>query len=136
MAVPFENRYMVLSNEHANHINARHVNNHDIGVSQFKKNFNLTSTLALLTRRTFEDRQDFEIIENGFKNAHCLYYMYVFKIDKVIGFDPSGAPSKEVLIYYSWKPGFGDKFHIVTAYPFSRRHYESLKWRKLGVYMR
>lgn len=130
MAAPFENSYVVLSNERASHINARHVKKHPIGVSKFKRSFNLTSNLARLTRRTFFDRKDYRIIEQGYKHCHGRYSMYVFKLPEVIGFDPSGAPSKEVLVYYSWKPKFGKRFHIITAYPFSRRHYKSLKWRK------
>ena len=131
MAVPFINRYVVLSAERAEHINLRHVNNNNIGVSKFKLCFNLSSTLALLTKKTFDDGK-FEIVDSGWKHGQ-YYYMYIFDMPKVIGFDPWGVPVKLMCVYYTWKAEYGDQFHITTAYPFSRRHHEYLKWLKLGV---
>ncbi|KAJ7381944.1 hypothetical protein OS493_038121, partial [Desmophyllum pertusum] len=39
----------------------------EIGASKFTRSFNLTSTLTLLTRKTFEDSNSYEIVEKGFK---------------------------------------------------------------------
>ena len=47
MAVAYENEDFVLSAEHAEH-----------------RKFNLTATLGLLTRKTWEERDDFVIIES------------------------------------------------------------------------
>ena len=38
-----------------------------------------------LTRKTFTDSQDYEIIEEGFKVGHGHYYIYVFNMTKQIG---------------------------------------------------
>ena len=54
MAVSFENSYVILSQERAEHINERHVDlDKEHRASKFLPFFNLTSTLALLARKTF-----------------------------------------------------------------------------------
>ena len=54
MAVAYENEDFVLSTEHAEHINERHVDTDKAPrASKFYQKFNLTATLALLTRRTW-----------------------------------------------------------------------------------
>ena len=134
MAVAFENDYVMLSQEHAEHINERHVAlDKEPRASKFMRFFNLTSTLALLMRKTFVTCDDYEIIEEGYKAGHCYYYMYVFKLDKVIGICPWGFPKQEICIYYSWKEVYGDKFKIISAYPFSHSHHFYLKRRKQGM---
>ena len=134
MAVKFENDYVMLSQERAEHINERHVDlDKEFGASKFRRSFNLTSTLAFLTRKTFLDSDDYEIIEEGYKVGHGYYYMYVFKMKKVIGVGPWGFPTNEICVYFSWKEAYGDKFRIITAYPFSRTYHVFLKRRKLGM---
>ena len=133
MAVAFENCDLVLSEERAQHINERHVRlDIHTEASKFKKNFHLASCLARLTKKTWEDRRDYEIIEQGFKQAHGQYYMYVFTLPKVIGTDPWGFPSRKILIYFSWRPSREDRFHIVSAYPYSASYHYFLKQRKYG----
>ena len=50
MAVAFETSDMILNKEQAEHINFHHVEMNDQRASKFKRSFNLTVTLALLTR--------------------------------------------------------------------------------------
>ena len=134
MAVSFENDYVMLSEERAEHINQRHVDsNRELGASKFLPFFNLTTTAAFLTRKTFKNDDDYEIVEQGYKIGHGYYYMYVFKMRKVIGICPWGYPTKEICIYFSWKPGYGDRFHIITMYPFSHEYHLYLKRRKQGL---
>ena len=106
----------------------------DQRASKFKRSFDLTATLALLTRKTWvpELEGDYEIIERGFKHGHGEYYIYVFRMGKVIGWDPYGFPSREICIYFSWKAKYGDKLAVISAYPFSRCYHDFLKSRRLG----
>ena len=134
MAVAYENEDFVLSTEHAEHINERHVDTDKAArASKFYQKFNLTATLALLTRRTWEQRDDFVIIENGFKTGNGQYFMYVFEMRKVIGTCPWGFPTKEICIYYSHNPKIANKFRIISSYPFSLGYHNFLKQRKLGL---
>ena len=50
-----------------------------------EKSFNLTSCLVRLTKMTWEERGNYEIIEEGFKQEHGRYFVYVFALSKVIG---------------------------------------------------
>ena len=134
MAVSFENSYVILSQERAEHINERHVDlDKEHRASKFLPFFNLTSTLALLARKTFQDSQDYKIIEQGYKRGHGYFYIYIFKMKKVIGVCPWGYPTDEICIYFSWKEAYGDKFRIISAYPFSHAYYSFLKSRKNGM---
>ena len=101
--------------------------------SKFLPLFNLTSTLALLARKTFQDSYDYKIIEQGYKRGHGYFYIYIFKMKKVIGVCPWGYPTDEICIYFSWKEAYGDKFRIISAYPFSHAYYSFLKSRKNGM---
>ena len=102
--------------------------------SKFKRNFNLPATSALLTLKTWvpEVEGNYEIIDRGFKDSHGEYYIYVFQMGKVIGYDPYGFPSREICIYFSWKAIYGDKLAIISAYPFSRCYHDFLKSRRLA----
>ena len=51
--VVFEAPDMILSKEQAEHTNFCHIGINDQRVSKFKRSFNLTTTLALLTRKTW-----------------------------------------------------------------------------------
>jgi len=134
VAVKFENDYVMLSQEHGEHINERHVDlDKELGASKFLQSFNLTSTLAFLTRKTFLDSDDYEIIEEGYKVGHGCYYMYIFKMKKVIGVCPWGYPTNEICVYFSWKEAYEDKSRIITAYPFYRAYHFFLNRRKLGM---
>ena len=134
MAVSFENNYVMLSKEQAQHINRRHVDlDKERRASKFLRGFNLTSTLAYLTRKTFQDSPDYKIIEKGYKRNHGYFYIYVFKMKKVIGICPWGYPTDEICIYFSWRKAYGEKFKIISAYPFSSTYHSFLRHRKNGV---
>ena len=134
MAVSFQNSYVMLSKERAQHINKRHVDlDKEHKASKFLRGFNLTSTLAFLTRKTFEDSADYYILEEGYKRSHGYFYMYVFKMNKVIGICPWVTPWTRFCIYFSWRDADGEKFKIISAYPFSRAYYLYLKRRKYGM---
>ena len=77
MVVAFETSDMILTKEQAKHINFHHIEINNQRVSKFKKNFNLTATLALLTRKTSVPKVEgnYEIIDCGFKHGHGKYYI-------------------------------------------------------------
>ena len=134
MAVAYENEDVVLSAEHAERINERHLEREKAPwANKFYRKFNLTATLGLLTRKTWEERDDFVIIESGFKTGHGEYFMYVFEMWKNIGTDPWAYASRKNCIYDSYNPKIANKFRIISAYPFSWRYHNFLKQRKLGL---
>ena len=94
----------------------------------------IVSTLAFLTSKTWRDDETYEIIEQGWKQAHGNYFLYVFEMRKPVGVDPWGFPSKKLAIYYSWRPEYGDKFKIISAYPFSEAFYVYQRNRRMGLY--
>ena len=57
--------------------------------------------LALLKRKTWvpEVEGNYEIIECGFKHGHGKYYMYVFRIVKVIGYDHTRMLTLDIAIF-------------------------------------
>ena len=131
MAVKLKNAYVTHSQEHAQHINERHVDvDKEHGASEFLRFFNLTTTLALLVRKTFLDTHDYEIIEEGYKAGHGYYFINVFKMKKVIGVCPWGYPTDMICVHFSWKEAYGDKFKIITAYPFSSAYHFFFKQTK------
>ena len=73
----FQTNDVVISEERFQHIYERHVRM-DLhpGASKFKKNFNLQSCLALLTKKTWYSREDYQIVEEGFKEGHGHYFRY------------------------------------------------------------
>ena len=129
----FENYDVVLSKEHFEHIQERHVRE-DLHpqASKFRKNFHLVSCLAPLTKRTWQDSDEYEIIDEGFRRGHGHHYMYVFTLHKVIGTDPWGFPTKKICIYYAWRPWMDGRFHIISVYPYSSSFHHFLKARKYG----
>ena len=122
MAVlPFETADVLLSIKQAAHITERHIDTTQfLHKSKFRRSFNLTATLGLLSRRTWFCRPDVELIEKGWSPSHGEYYLYVFAVGKNIGRDPWGFECKQIAIFYSYKPSLIDKFQIVTTYPHSK----------------
>lgn len=107
MADAFETVDVILTFEHAQHINERHVNmNQHTQTSKFFKSSNLSATFGILSRRTWEERHNVELIEQGWKPGHCDYYIYVFDLYKYVGLDPWGFPCRKIAIYFSHNPSF------------------------------
>lgn len=102
MATPVETHNTILTQEQANHLNERHVyiTKHP-RTSKFWLAFNLASTLAYLSRRTWEPHEDVQLLESGWNEGNCHYYLYVFAVYETIGTVPEGFPAKHIAIYYS-----------------------------------
>ena len=68
---------MILTKEQVEHISLRNVEINNQRGSKFKRKFNPTATLALLTWKTWisEVEGNYEIINRGFKHGHGEYYM-------------------------------------------------------------
>ena len=72
MAEAFETIDVILTTEQAEHINERHVDlNQHTRTSKFLPSFNLTATHGLLSRRTWENRPDVQLLERGWKRGHA-----------------------------------------------------------------
>ena len=133
MASSFENSDVVLSKEQYDHIQERHVQlDINTRASKFEQHFNSTSCLLRLTKMMWEERSDYEIIKEGFKEGHGHYFMYVFTVPKVIGIDPWVFPSRKICIYFSWWPSTDQRFHIISAYPYSASYDYFLRQQKNG----
>ena len=102
-------------------------------VSKLYLKFNLTATRTFLTRKTWADREDFVIIESGYKTGHATYYMYVFEMKKVKATYLWGFPAKQICIYSSYNLKIADKLRIISAYPFLWGYHNFLKKRKHGL---
>ena len=79
MASPFETCDTILTQEQADHINERHVfiTEHPQTL-KFWLTFNLSSTLADLSTKTWEeDNEDVERLEDGWKKGHGHDYYYI-----------------------------------------------------------
>ena len=120
MAVAFETSDMILTKEQAEHINFRHVERNDQCASKFIRTFNLTATLALLTRKTWvpEREGNYEIIERGFKHGHGEYYIYVFRMGKVIGYDPLAFPVGKFVYILAGKRNMETSWLLSQLIPF------------------
>ena len=101
MAVTFENKDVIITEERIQHIMERHVNvpKYTKNTSVFFETFNIVSTLAFLTHKTWREDESYEIIEQGWKEVHGNYFLYVFGMRKLVGVDPWGFPSKKLAIY-------------------------------------
>ena len=108
LASPLITKELILTLEHATHINRKHCNpilKND--KSQFKPAFNLTATLAYLTRLTFEDSPLYWVDKEGYNYKHGRFYRCIFNIKKVIGWSPTGQPCKKLAIFHLWSQEMG-----------------------------
>jgi len=124
MAFPFETCDTILTQEQADHINERHVfSETHPRTSKFKLTFNLSTTLAYLATKTWDQgNADIQLIEHGWKEGHGRFYLYVFAMSKIIGKDPEGFPARHIAMYFPEKKP-GDKWAIISAYPFTRTYH-------------
>ena len=135
MASPFETEGSFLSQEQADHINERHVSRKEhVKTSKFWLRFNLVDMLKNLSELTWEqDNEDVVLLEHGWNESHGHFYLYVFNVNEQIGVDPEGFPAFHIAVYYSEKVP-GEKWQIITAYPFTGGFYYEFLSRKNNFY--
>ena len=135
MASPLETEGSFLTQAQADHINERHVfRTEHVKTSNFWLQFNLVNMLKNLSELTWEqDNDDVVLLEQGWKESHGHFYLYVVKVDEQIGFDPEDFPANHIVIYYSEKVP-GEKWKIITAYPFTWGFYSKFLSRKNKFY--
>lgn len=100
MASPFETEGRILTQERADHINERHVfiTEHQ-RTSKFWLRFNLTDMLVELSERTWEpESDDMELLQEGWKEGHGHFYLYVFAVHQEIGRDSEDFPADHIAI--------------------------------------
>ena len=135
MASPFETEGTFLTQEQADHINERHVSKKEhVKTSKFKSDFDLVDLLKNLSKLTWErNNEDVWIVNEGWKEGHGRFYLFVFKLNEQIGVDPEGFPARHIAVYYSEKVP-GEKWQIISAYPFNWAFYSQFLSRKNRSY--
>ena len=117
---PFSTSDSILMKEATTHIVERHLI-HTPGVKKsiFCTTFPLEETLQRVGWYTWDANSPFAVLlEQGFKDGHGTYRLYVFDLDRHVGFDPEGFPTTKLAVYYSEHVA-GEKWNIVTAYPWT-----------------
>ena len=118
-------------------MNERHVfRTKHVKASKFWLRFNLVNMLKNLSELTWEkDSEGVVVLEEGWKQSHghAHFYLYVFKVDEQIGFDPEDFPAYNIAIYYLEKVQ-GKKWQIISAYPFTWAYYSQFLSRKNKLY--
>ena len=123
MASPFETEGTFLTQEQADHINERHVSkNEHLRASKFESQIDLVDLLKAVSE-----------IHGGWNEYHGRFYLFVFKLNRQIGTDPEGFPAKHIVVYYSEKVP-GEKWQIISAYPFNFTYYCQFLSRKNRSY--
>lgn len=89
MAETFETVDVILTAKHAEHINDRHVDRtQHLRTANFFLSLELSATLGLLLRRTWETRDGVELLDQGWRSGHGHVYLYTFDAGKFVGTDP------------------------------------------------
>ena len=131
MALPFETEGTFLTQEQADHINERHVSKHEnVRASKFNRKIDIVYLLKTVSELTWEENnEDVCMLQEGWKQNHGHFRLFVFKLKQQIGVDPDGFPAKHLAVYYSEKVP-GEKWKIITAYPFNFAYYgKFLAWK-------
>ena len=131
MALPFETEGTFLTQEQADHINERHVSkDQNVKASKFDSQIDLVDLLQTVSELTWEqESEDVSVIREGWNEYHRHFYLFVFNINQQIGVDPEGFPAKHIAVYYSEKVP-GEKWQIISAYPFNWAFYSQFLSRK------
>ena len=135
MASPFETEGTFLTQEQADHINERHVLKHEhVRASKFESQIDLVDLLKTVSELTWEENsEDVSVIHEGWNEYHGHFYLFVFKLNRQIGADPDGFPAKHLAVYYSEKVP-GEKWQIISAYPFNFAYHSKFLSRKNKSY--
>ena len=135
MASAFETEGAFLTQEQADHINERHVfRKEHVKTSLFSSHLNLVDLLKDVSELTWEkDDENVTLLDEGWKEWHGHFYLFVFKVNKQIGVDPEGFPAKHIAVYYSEKVA-GEKWKIISAYPFTFTYHSQFLSRKYRSY--
>ena len=134
MASPFETEGTFLTQEQADHINERHVLKHKhVRASKFESQIDLVDLLKTVSELTWEHHEDVSVIHEGWNEYHGRFYLFVFKLNRQIGADPDGFPAKHIAVYYSEKVP-GEKWQIISAYPFNFAYHSKFLSRKNRSY--
>ena len=131
MALPFETEGTFLTQEQADHINERHISkDQNAMTSKFDSQIDLVNLLQTVSELTWEpESKDVSVIHEGWNEYHGHFRLFVFHMHQQIGVDPEGFPAKHIAVYYSEKVP-GEKWQIISAYPFNWAFYSQFLSRK------
>ena len=125
----FETSDSILTPTAAKHILDRHVNSDpDRKTALFSSTFPLQERLESVGWYTWTDNENATLIQQGFRNGHGHYRLYVFPMDRLVGWDPWAYPTHSLAVYYA-ELHAGEKWNIITAYPWSEWYY-NYHWNK------
>ena len=135
MASPFKTEGTILTQEQADHISERHVSRDEhVRASKFATHFDLVDLWKSVSELTWEEEnEDVYIIDEGWNEWHGHFYLFVFTLNRTIGADPEGFPAKHITVYSSEKVP-GEKWQIVSAYPFTFGYHKMFLTRKNRSY--
>ena len=125
MALPFESEGAILTQENANHINMRHFSKPENRGKKatFDSQIDLVDLLKTVSELTWDkNNEDVCMLQEGWKQNHGHFRLFVFHLHRRIGVDPEGFPAERLAVYYSEKVP-GEKWQIITAYPFTFTFY-------------
>ena len=116
----FETSDSILTKTAVRHIIKRHFTPvPGVKKSLFCKTFPLAEHLKTVASYAWEpDCEEAFMLEQGYCRAHGYYRIYVFSLDRHVGWDPEGFSTKKLAVYYSEK-NIGDKWKIVSCYPWT-----------------
>ena len=125
MALPFESEGTILTQENADHINQRHFAKLENGEkrARFDTQIDLPHLLKTVSELTWDkNNEDVSIVNQGWKPWHGHFRLIVFNMHRRIGVDPEDFPTEHVSVYYAEKVP-GEKWEIITAFPFTFSYY-------------
>ena len=120
----FETTDSLLSPLAAAHILERHVTpDSNRRQALFSTTFPLQDHLQSVGWLTWEANETTRLLEEGFRDRHGHYQLFVFPMEQLVGHDPWGFPAYSLAVYYA-ELHAGEKWHIITAYPWTDCYYQ------------
>ena len=120
---PFTSTDSILTKDAASHIMERHcTHNPDVPNSYFCPTFNLQQALHDVGDYTWETTPNATLLDEGFKQGHGHFRLFVFNLHETIGWDRNGFSTTQLAVYYSERVP-GEKWSIITTYPWTMASY-------------
>lgn len=127
----FETSDTILSPTAVAHILERHVTpDSNRQQALFLASFPLQDRLQSVGWYTWEASEHAVLLDEGFREGHGHYRMFRFPMNELIGHDPWGFPAYSLAVYYA-EPTIGEKWHIISAYPWTDCYYRFYETRQL-----
>ena len=121
----FETTDSILSPTAVAHILERHVTQDSTRrQALFSPTFPLQDRLQTVGWYTWEASEHVILLAEGFREGHGHYRLFRFPMNELVGTDPWGFPAYSLAVYYA-EPHVGEKWQIITAYPWTDCYYRN-----------